>query len=173
MLIPIINNPSLRNFLKTTQVRLAFRLLCVGILSIQPLIVAASANTCGKTAQVLTTDIEEQFLRSYFKNGRWKTTIVLQPHGKGFYSSRMLRQLRNLTRGWIYRYGARKVPLSWGVLTDGEKVCVADVMLSTPFKERSVSAMTIVLRFADVTERRLLYRDNGKPRLGPAISEAE
>ena len=150
-----------------------FCLVCIGILSIQPLIVVASENTCMKTSQVLTTDIEELFLKSYFKNGRWKTTIVLQPHGKGYYSSRMLRQVRNLTRGWIYRYGARKVPLTWGVLTDDDNVCVADVMLSMPFKNRSVSAMTIELKFADVTELRPLYLDNGKPKLGPVISKPD
>ena len=155
------------------KIRLLFCLLYVGVFSIQPLIAVASESRCEVSLGVLTTNIDETFLRSYFKSGRWKTTIVLQPHGKGFYSSRMLKQIRNLTKGWIYRYGSRKVPLSWGVVADGQKPCVAKVKHSTPFEERSVSAMTIVLKFADVTEQRLLYRYNGEPRLGPAISQAD
>jgi hypothetical protein len=116
----------------------------------------------------LITEIDERFLGRYFQNGRWKTTIVLEPEGKGYFSSRMRKQIRNITRGWIYRYNEHRLPLTWGVLSGNGRPCFSPTTIQRLGGDEVVEAMTIELRYADRVEQRPLYQDRGTPRLGRA-----
>lgn len=123
---------------------------------------------CRTGSPALTTDIDARFLGQYFQGGRWQTTIVLEPGGTGYYSSRMRKQIRNITRGWIYRYNQRRIPLTWAVRSGNGSPCISRATIRKPGSDMVVDAMTIDLRYGRVAEQKPLFVDNGTPRLGRA-----
>lgn len=123
---------------------------------------------CNANQAELTTELDERFLGRYFQNGRWQSTFVLEPVGRGYFSSRMRTQIRNITRGWIYRYNERRIPLTWGVQTENGEICISAMTMRKPRGDEIVNAMTIELRYAHSVERRPLYAFQGDRWLGHA-----